>query len=479
MTAAQPIGEVRGVPTLLARFLRSDDVPESLSGDNSAILVRRPKASSSFGELLYARIEYASKPTRKTDNSDWFVRSEVVSCLSPKAVILSYESLRRYFFRPSTDNSAETLYSILGTTATAGLADLRLAWRVRSALSTLKNEHAELSRLERAFNILANPTLRACYDANRRDESAPVEFPYGGFGIIVVAGRLSRDREAFFADKILAYRAETQPKRVPVLLRRCDFLTDRISFCNTRLRLEILLDSGLLGDLRWNLTWNDWKRWLKSRIEVDAMFVRSGRYSLGKGECVRQTWWTALPSRIRVSMADELVAEIEHAQGIYELLGQYRDVIEKARREIQRQPVEHSVVQDWFDHLRVGSELEPQHLSWASEYEAYYFEQLRRRAKTWFLFRDEYLFVLSEVLISEIPQSGHATYIFAVPQDLDGFMSSYAKACRNDIRHNRRNVGTELGFVARIVRGNNKKRWLSEVLRMAGEKANPLDVIES
>ena len=46
----------------------------------------------------------------------------------------------------------------------------------------------ERAKAERAFNILAQPDLRHCYDRMSRDEDAPPLFPYGGFGSIFVAG---------------------------------------------------------------------------------------------------------------------------------------------------------------------------------------------------------------------------------------------------------------------------------------------------
>jgi hypothetical protein len=36
--------------------------------------------------------------------------------------------------------------------------------------------------LERAFNIVGQPELRAVYDALLADPEAPAVFPYGGFG---------------------------------------------------------------------------------------------------------------------------------------------------------------------------------------------------------------------------------------------------------------------------------------------------------
>jgi hypothetical protein len=117
-------------------------------------------------------------------------------------------------------------------------------------------------------------------------------------------------------------------------------------------------------------------------------------------------------------------------------------------------------------------------VTWGPGYEPYYFEQLRRRSATWFLFRDEYLFVWPNVLIAEIPQSGHATYVFAKPEDVRAFMRRYCSATRQEIRRNRDNVASELGFVGRIVRGRKKKRWLNDVLKLAGEKADYVEVFE-
>ncbi|MCL4850165.1 MAG: hypothetical protein KJZ78_02145 [Bryobacteraceae bacterium] len=90
---------------------------------------------------------------------------------------------------------------------------------------------------------------------------------------------------------------------------------------------------------------------------------------------------------------------------------------------------------------------------------------------TWFLFQGEYLFLWRHVLISEMPQPGHATYVFARPSDVGTFMSRYSRVTREDVRVNRENAATDLGFVGRVVRGQKKKRWLADVLKLAGKTA--------
>jgi hypothetical protein len=58
------------------------------------------------------------------------------------------------------------------------------------------------------------------------------------------------------------------------------------------------------------------------------------------------------------------------------------------------------------------------------------------------------------------------------------YMRRYFRTTREDIRHNRDNVATELAFVGRVVRGRKKKRWLNDLLKLAGEKADYVEVCE-
>jgi hypothetical protein len=56
---------------------------------------------------------------------------------------------------------------------------------------------------------------------------------------------------------------------------------------------------------------------------------------------------------------------------------------------------------------------------------------------------------LARAIVAEIPQLGHATYVFAKPPDVREFVRTYASTCRDDIRRNRGNVAERLGFVGR------------------------------
>lgn len=426
--------------------------------------------------MLYAPIGHAAHP-RQSKNGEWMVRAETAYCpTGPKAVILAGDALRQYFYQPS---DSPTLYEILGCSSESSLDTLRIAWRVRNLeLSSVSVASKATVASERAFNLLAHPDLRKCYDALLKDENAAPIFPYGGFGFILVQGDLSQDGTVFFANAILAFRPEMKLRKFSMPLRQCEFLADRIVCRDPRRRLDMLLDSGLLGGLQWDLTWNQWRQWLKSRIDVDAAFVQSGEYQFASGEQNLRKWLTALPSRLRVTVPENLSEDVARARAIHHLLGGHVDVIRRVREEIEKQPVEHSTVQRWFDELAVSPALKPQHVAWHADFDAYYFDQLRRRATTWYLFGHEFLFVLQNVIVSEIPQAGHATYVFAKPQSLDAFMRRYAGITRDDIRHNRVNGASELGFVGRVVRGRRKKRWLASVMRLAGEKADYVETLE-
>jgi hypothetical protein len=163
---------------------------------------------------------------------------------------------------------------------------------------------------------------------------------------------------------------------------------------------------------------------------------------------------------------------------IHALLGEHADLVQHIRSQCEKVPIEHTQVERWFDQVNASTHLKPHHVTWRPDYEPYYFEQLRKRSRTWFLFRDEYLFVWRNVLVAEIPQPGHATYLFAKPENLDGFLERYARLTREDIRSNRGNLATALGFVGRVVRGKRKKRWLANVLKQAGEKADYVEAFD-
>ena len=89
-----------------------------------------------------------------------------------------------------------------------------------------------------------------------------------------------------------------------------------------------------------------------------------------------------------------------------------------------------------------------------------------------YLFRDEYIFDVEKAVAIEKPQLGHATYVFAKPRSMDGFLALYTKIAKDDIRRNRKNAAERLGFLGRVIHGTNARAWLSEVRQRIGEKVD-------
>ena len=69
----------------------------------------------------------------------------------------------------------------------------------------------------------------------------------------------------------------------------------------------------------------------------------------------------------------------------------------------------------------------------------------------------------------EVPKAGHATYVFAKPPAITEWVWQYAKTSRQDIRLNRDNIAQTLGFIGRVVHGNNRAQWTKDLRQKTGE----------
>lgn len=461
------------VPAMIGRRLQPNDMVsfESSEPKNTAhnLLVKRSGVARST-EVLYTTVGLAA--TFPKGESGQYLEVEVPHPNVIEKMYLSALAIREHFYLLAGEESPkDRLYNALSTHPTASLTELRLAWRLKSIEHALSSDQGiAKSQIERAFNILANPALKECYDRLRLDEHALPLFPYGGYGSILVEGRLVEDGKAFIGNRILVFKPDMADRTVSILLRSCEFLPDRIVCLDSRRKLEVWLDGGLLPGLNWDPTWNNWKHWIQSRLEVEATFVTSAKERLEQGERIVNKWFVALPSRLRVAVPEGLMADIDSARAFHGLLGRHSDLIRQIAAQIDSQPAEHTLVEKWFRDFNAEPVLRPQHVNWQPDYDEFYFEELRKRSKTWFLFRDEYLFVWHKILIAEIPALGHATYIFSRPANLEEFMAAYAKTERDDVRRNRHDVASRLGFNGRVVRGRRKMRWLNDVLKQAGEQ---------
>ena len=470
-----------GTSILLSNFMASfirpgDEVRFPLAFEaarvGAEINIRNTKRIAGRQEIFQTTIGYATQP-RKDKRGNLYVLSEVVSpVLGVSAIHLRCETLRDYFYvgdRNCAFDRQPSFYELLQSSLKASVTELRLAFRLRSLeLRAASKPSTYLATLERAFNILGRPDLRACYDALLSDTGAPVLFPFGGFGCLVVAGELSRDGTTFYASRVLSFLPETKTQRVRAPLRRFLFYKDHAVYLDSRSKLEILVDQTLLP-ISWDSTWNQWKHLLPSKLSIKATVVKSRRYFQRAGEWQLLNWQTAVPSRTEIAFPGTITEQISEARKLHHRFGQFAAALEETRARIETVPIEKRDLEKFCAALGMPADFEVRLITWKPDYDAFYYRQLRRRARCLYLFRSEYIFDLESAVVVETPQLGHATYLFSRPASLTEFLSTYSGLTKDNIRHNWNNAAERLGFLGRLIHGRNPRAWLQELRTRLGE----------
>jgi hypothetical protein len=458
----------------LASFIRSSDQLEFDPTAANPIRELRVVQSARVrpGELYFAPIGYVTHP--KPDKRDeYFVRAEISDGrLGIKHVYLPNQAVRDYFYFANsrcTGCEGQTLYDLLRTVPTATPADLRLALKLR--LLELQTDAASKDRIqavERAFNLLAHPDLRSCYQALLLNPEAPALFPYGGFGALLAAGELSPDRETFFAKTILSFLPDRRQRCFWAPLRKIDFYDGYAVYRDSRRKAELILDTISLP-LAFDPTWNQWRHLVSAKFGVEATFVKSGKYRLRGGEWVLVDWETALPSRLKITLPGDTPEVLSNARKLHHRFGQFFDDIQQIRLRLEHEPLERQELDRVCDQLGIPPDFDIAQISWKPDYDWFYYDQLRKRTRKMFLFRDEYIFELEHAVVVEVPQQGHATYVFSRPGNLEQWVRDYARTLKDDLRKNRANLAERLGFLGRVMHGRNPKTWLMDLRAKIGE----------
>ena len=462
----------------LSRFLASSISPaDQIEFDPTAVdPARELRLLQSSGrrprELYFASVGYVTQP--KTDKrNNYFVRAEIADPrLGVKQIYLPSQSVRDYFYfanRRCPGCEDQTLFELLRTSASASPTDLRLALKVRMLeLQTERAQSKQLRLVERAFNLLANPELRSCYQALLLDADAPAVFPYGGFGALLAAGELSADRETFFARRIVSFLPERRERRFRAPLRKIEFLDGYAVYRDSRRRAEVFLDALSLP-VFWDPTWNQWRHLAGTKFGIEATFVKSGKYRLRDGEWHLIAWETALPSRLKISLPADAAQVLSDAKKTYSRFGRFFDAIQAIRDRLERDPIERQELGRICGDLGIPSDFDIAQISWKPDYDPFFYTQLRKRTRKLFLFRDEYIFELERAIVVEVPEQGHATYTFSRPGNLEQWVREYARTPKDDIRRNRANAAERLGFIGRVMHGRNPRTWLRDLRARVGE----------
>ncbi len=465
------------VSNFLASFVRAGDellfpLDHEAAKSGTQIYIRRTHPEERGWDVFQAEIDYATQP-RKDKRNNLFVSAELPdSQLGISTINLRCEVMRDYFYvgnRRLGWNRQPTFYELLRVNPKVSPAELRLAFKLRTLeLSTVHTPTGDLRALNRAFNILARPELRACYDALLNDATSPALFPYGGFGSLLVAGDVSHDGSTFYASRILSFLPVQKFKHFRAPLRKVAFYNDRAIYRDSHRKLDILFDQTLLP-LLWDSSWNQWKHLLAGKISLRATFLQSGKYQHRAGAWHLVKWQTALPSRIEVALPANITEQIAESQQTYHRFGQFADALDQIRTRIVVAPVERADLQKHCTELGIPADFDISLITWKPDYDAFYYKQLCSRARRLYLFQSEYIFDLEQAVIVETPQLGHATYLFSKPASMSEFLAIYGSVTKDDIRHNRGNVAERLGFLGRLIHGSNPRPWLKELKLRLGE----------
>jgi len=426
-------------------------------------------------DVFQAEIGYAAQP-RKDKRNNLFISAEVLdSHLGISAINLRCEVLRDYFYagnrRWAWDRQA-SFYELLRVNPKVSPTELRLVFKLRTLeLRTAHAQIGDLRTLERAFNILAYPELRACYDALLNNPGSPALFPYGGFGSLLVAGDCPRDGSTFYASRILSFLPDQKVKHFRAPLRKVTFYSDYAIYRDSRRKLEVLFDQASLP-LLWDSSWNQWKHLLGTKIGVKGTFIQSGKYQHRADAWHLAQWETALPSRIEISLPSNIAEQIADARKTHHRFGEFAEALDLIRARIDSAPVERTDLQKLCAGLGMPGDFDVALITWKPDYDAFYYRQLCKRARRLYLFRSEYIFDLEATVIVETPQIGHATYLFSKPASTSEFLAFYIKVTREEILQNRGNVAEKLGFSGRLIHGLNPQAWYKELKVRLGESVD-------
>ena len=467
--------------SFVASFVRSGDeltVPANIALASAAteIYLRPADTARAKSDFFLAEVGYVTQPHQDKRNN-WFVKADVRGrYLDVTAVHIGCDVVRDYFYvgdRHRKWDRQPSLYDLLRVEPNASPTELRVAFRVRDLeLRTSGGAVQDLQSLERAFNILARPELRECYDELLADSDRAALFPYGGFGSLFVSGSRSRDGATFYASRIISFLPDRVEKTVHVPLRKCSFYDHVALYRDTRQKLEVLFDQSAIA-VPWSATWNQWKHLLGAKVRVKGTFIQSGTYRHKKGEWELVTRRTALPSRMVVAIPADLLEQVDRTRQTYHRFGEFTDLLSQIRRRLETTPLEREELRLLCSGLGIPADFDVSLITWKPDYDPFYYKQLYGRARRVYLFRSEYIFDLERAVVVETPQLGHATYVFSKPTAMANFLALYRLSSRDDVLRNRANVAENLGFFCRLIHGSSPRNWLKELRARLGETVTP------
>jgi hypothetical protein len=380
-------------------------------------------------------------------------------------VFLSSAQIRDYFFaadRTQPWHTQSSWYELLGVSKSSTPPAIRLSCQMRQLELKMAGAHsgAPFAQLARGFQILMDPELRDHYLALLDNADYPVPFPPHTVGSLLAAGQ--RRQKNFLVDRLLRFVPLVKRKTVRVPLRKLRYFGSFATYRNSRRKILIRLDAGVLP-LSWTKDWNEWAHLTHGSIQVTSDFWQQTKFRRREGSLEPVVWQIAAISTLAVKLPIDLTRKVEQARNFWERFRPHADKLALLRSRIECEPVAVSEAQQWCRDQELPAGIDVRRLNWYPDYEEHYYRELASRAEQIYLFRNEYLFVLQNAIVAEIPLAGHASYVFRPPGTLAQFLRAYAQTTRHEIRRDPATSRKKLGYRGRLPHVHDSETWLRSV----------------
>ena len=419
-------------------------------------------------DLAQVPITAAARPKRDRHGRSFVILDASAAQHGISKVLVTSAQIRDYFFAP--DRSAQwadqpSWFEVLGIRKNSTPAETRLAYRVR--MLELKPERSQSNRsiqaqLARGLQILLDPDLRRNYLLLLEHPDAGVAFPPWTIGLLRATGQ--KKGELFIVRDILSFFPRTEERSARLALHRFRFEGTEAVYRDARKRIVIRFDSSLLP-MQWTDDWNTWAHLAQGSITVEAMFWQQTRFRRTETGFQPRVWSQPFQSTLTVQNPLSVAPRFEAARAFWEHFHPHADIVALLRARLEQEAMEAQQAAEWCHAHGVRAPVEARWVNWEPDYDEGVYRELAARARAVYLFRNEYLFVFGQTVVSEIPQAGHASYIFRPNTSLDAFLRSYAKTTRHAIRTEPKNARTTLGYTGRIPHLKDLSVWIEKIAR--------------
>jgi hypothetical protein len=215
--------------------------------------------------------------------------------------------------------------------------------------------------------------------------------------------------------------------------------------------------------MRWTDEWNTWAHLALGSLSVKARFWQQTRFRRTEAGFQSKICSQPFQSTLVVQNPSSIAPRFAAARAFWEHFHPHADIVALLRARLEHEAIEARQAAEWCHAHGVRSPVEARWINWEPDYEESFYRELAARAGAVYLFRSEYLFVFDQTVVSEIPQAGHASYIFRPSTSLNSFLQSYAQTTRHAIRTEPKNARETLGYAGRIPHQKDLSVWIARI----------------